>query len=83
MDTYRLLSIDAWREPEGGGRVSRADYLAEHVYRCPQCGRFVLAEATGTFFDCSEKMPEEEMGGCAIAAFCDERCADKFHGRAP
>lgn len=59
------------------------NFLAEHVYRCPQCGRFVLAEATSTFFDCSEKMPEEEMGGCAIAAFCDEMCADKFHGRAP
>lgn len=49
-----------------------------HDTRCPQCQRFVPVNADG-YYDTAERGAEPEE--CYVAAFCDERCACRFHGR--
>jgi len=47
-------------------------------WRCPNCGRFVEVDADG-FYDTEERGADPEC--TPVACFCDERCADVFHGR--
>ena len=50
-------------------------------FRCPQCGRYLGIHPDG-FYDCEVKCDESERDMHAVAPFCDERCANRFHGRA-
>lgn len=50
----------------------------KHDKRCPHCGRFVDFDGDG-FYDCAEKNQDPEE--CWIAQFCNETCADMYHGR--
>lgn len=49
-----------------------------HSSRCPYCARFVEVDADG-FYDTAERGANPEF--CHVAQFCNEQCADKFHGR--
>lgn len=46
--------------------------------KCPQCGRFVDPDGRA-YFDTAERGAIPDMS--YVAAFCDEQCAAKFHGR--
>lgn len=45
--------------------------------RCPQCGKFLGADPDG-FWDAEDKGGDDSS---YMTPFCDEACADKFHGR--
>ena len=56
---------------EAERKLARAELTQE---RCPNCGRFIEKDPQG-FFDVLDR--EYDMS--AIAAFCDEPCADQYH----
>lgn len=53
------------------------NYEGSTVWKCPRCGKFVSLEKG--FYDRMSRNPE----GSYVIAFCDERCADSWHGRLP
>lgn len=48
-------------------------------HRCPCCGRYVGIDPDG-YYDTAERNVDPDT--CHVAAFCDETCANQFHGRA-
>jgi hypothetical protein len=50
------------------------------MHACPACGKFRGIDPDG-YYDCAVRCPEDERDMHPVAAFCDARCADKFHGR--
>jgi endogenous inhibitor of DNA gyrase (YacG/DUF329 family) len=63
--------------------MSKPYYMADGVYRCPACGKFVNADSDAAFFDSAERLPEDRSPDWephTIAAFCDEQCAVAYHG---
>jgi hypothetical protein len=55
------------------------DRFGNPQWRCPCCGRFIQYDADG-FYDTAERGANPDTSH--VACFCDEACADKFHGRA-
>ena len=63
-----------------------------HPTQCPACGRFTEVNPDG-YWDRGEKhddpsCPQDEGCVCSassafVEAFCNEACADQFHGRQP
>ena len=52
-------------------------YENSTVEKCPQCGKFVSPE--NGFYDRENREDECSL----VLAFCDEGCANSFHGGAP
>ncbi len=48
----------------------------QHELRCPNCGRFVEADAKG-FYDRLDRCDDTSLVRC----FCAERCADEHAAR--
>ncbi len=59
-------------------QTERLDRFGNPQWRCPQCGRFIKYDSDG-FYDTAEKGVDPDTSH--VACFCDETCADKFHGR--
>ncbi len=47
--------------------------------KCPQCGKFLPYDETKHFYACCEKVPMDEWDMHPVAAFCSDKCADRFH----
>jgi YHS domain-containing protein len=51
---------------------------AHNVDKCPQCGKFVNPDGD-VYFHCAERVPADEWDMHPVAAFCTEKCANRFH----
>jgi endogenous inhibitor of DNA gyrase (YacG/DUF329 family) len=48
--------------------------------QCPGCGKFLPYDESRHYYHCSERCASaDEWDMHPVAAFCSEKCADRFH----
>jgi endogenous inhibitor of DNA gyrase (YacG/DUF329 family) len=52
----------------------------EEQTQCPQCGKFLPYDDSQHYYHCAVKCAtKDEWDMHPVAAFCSQKCADRFH----